>query len=220
MALATPIEIPTGLGFRSKQFQIGNYQQISPGGAGFVQTVQRSEPLWWAEYESAPLNDTRYAEAIAFLLALEGSMETFLAYDPRRVMPMAYASSQLTSNPWTQAGQTAPRVVATDFAASTLSLDRMATAAIITAGDYISFLIGKIWYLYRAQETKIVASSTVTVKVKPRPNLYTGANTLPADVRYRRACCAMKMIGNLDETDTLDSLPVFKFRAFQMLDRS
>jgi hypothetical protein len=221
MALATPIEVPIGLVFNSKVFDIGRYEQVSPGGAGFIQTIQRSEPLWYAQYNTPPLRDDRYDQTIAFLLALEGATETFLAYDPRRPMPRAYAGLPITSDPWTLVGQTSPRVTATNFANSTLTLDRMATGAVVTSGDYISFQIGKIWYLYRVQVGGIVTgTNSLVVTVKPRPNLYTGATTLPAAVRYRRACFQAKVIGGYQEEDSVDTLPKFGFKCFQMLDRS
>lgn len=220
MALATPIEIPEGLKFNSKVFDIGNYQQISPGGGGFIQTIQRGEPLWFAEYNSIPLNDSRYDETIAFKLALEGAQETFLAWDPRRPMPRAYQDLAVTADPWTQTGQVSPRVTAVDYTASTLTLDRMQNDAVITAGDYISFQIGKVWYLFRAQAGVVAAANAAVVVVKPRPTLYTNANTLPADIRYRRACCQMKVVGGMNEEDSVDSFPKFSFKAYQLIDRS
>lgn len=220
MALAAPIEIPTGLVFNSKTFDVGYYQQVSPGGGGFVQTIQRGEPMWYAEYSTPPLRDDRYDEAIAFKLALEGSLETFLAYDPRRIMPRAYSFLPITADPWTQSGQVAPRVTAVDYAAGTLSLDRLATGAIVTAGDYISFKIGKIWYLFRVMDGGIVAANSLVVEVRPRPILYPGATTLPANIRYRRACFQAKIVGGMKEEDSVDSLPKFKFTCFQMIDRS
>ena len=176
MALQLPIEIPQGLMFNSKVFDLGRYQSISPGGAGFIQTVERAEPLWFAEYNSIPLNDSRYAEMSAFRDFLEGATESFLGYDPRRQMPLAYASLPITADPWTQVGQVAPRVTAMDFAASTLSLDRMAVGAIVSPSDYISLNVGKIWYLWRVQTGGTVGGpGTIDLVVKPRPHLFSGA---------------------------------------------
>lgn len=219
MALATPLEIPPTTGFNSKVFDIGDYQQIGAGSpSGFVQTYQRSEPLWYAEYTTPPLNDTRYDEFIAFKLALEGAMETFLAYDPRRPMPRAYQNLSTTSDPWTQTGQTAPRCTVMDYTASTLTLDRLQNGAVITSGDYIAFQVGLIWYLFRAQTGATAAGNTATIIVKPRPHLFSGA--LPVNVRYRKACCQMKIMGGIKEDDSVDSFPKFSFKAFQFLDRS
>jgi hypothetical protein len=217
MAIANPIEIPTGLVFNRKTFQLGHKQQISPGGAGFIQTIDRMTPTWFAEYSSPPLKPARYDQAIEFFLKLEGSMETFLAYDPRRIMPRAYSDLPVSSDPWTLIGQVAPRVTTYNFANSTISLDRLENGAVITAGDYISFLIGNIWYLFRAQTTVVAAGNAAVVTVKPRPAL---VGTLPVNIRYRRACAQMKIIGGVREDDSMDSHPSFSFKAYQFINRT
>lgn len=215
--LAVPLEFPQLMGFSSRRFQIGNFQQITPGGRGFLQTIERSRPWWVAEYETPPLSPDRYNEVTAFLDELQGSMETFLAYDPRRPMPYAYRNLSVSSDPWVQVGQVAPRATAANYAASTLTLDRMANGAVITKGDYISFLVGYVWYLFRATETVAAAANTATVKVKPRPFGITG---LPVNIRYRRACAQMKILGGYTEQDSVDSFPAVSFKAVQFLDRS
>jgi hypothetical protein len=209
------IEMPPYI--RSKKFDIVHSQQLSPSGEfGFVQTLRRTAPFWGAEFDTGPLEDLRWQEWQTFFDQLEGSMYTFLAYDPRRVMPYAYKHLSIASDPWTQSGQAAPRVTAFDYANSTISLDRMAPNAIITKGDYISVKVGNIWYLFRAQQTVVLAGNTVTLTVRPRPNFmsFTASN-----IRYRRACIEMKMIGRPDETDSVDSFPSFSFRGSQFTAR-
>ena len=215
--LNPPLEIPAGLVFNARKFEPAHFQQITPGGRGFLQTIERSRPWWIAEYSTPPLNNDRYNEATAFFDELQGAMESFLAYDPRRPMPHAYRTLPTSFDPWTQVGQTAPRVTAYDYNASTLTLDRMADTAVVTKGDYISFLIGYKWYLFRATETGAAAANTITIKVKPRPSL---EGTLPVNIRYRRACCQMKLLGRPEESDSVDSNPSFIFRAVQFVDRS
>jgi hypothetical protein len=218
MALNTPIEIPPGLVFNSKKFDTAHFQQISPGGRGFIQTITRGDPAWIAEFRTPPLRDERYDEAIAFFGMLDGSEQTFLAYDPRRIMPRAYQHLTPTNDPWTQPAEVAPRVTGFSHVASTISLDRMANGAVVTAGDYISFKVGLIWYLFRAMETEIAVGNAISsLTVKPRPNI---SGTLPVNIRYRRACCAMKIIGGVREEDNIETFPSFQFRAVQFFDRS
>lgn len=213
------IEIPTTVGFRSRNFDIGRQQQMTPSGSGFIQTIDRTSPAWFATYRTPPLAGQIYNDAISFLDKLEGSIGTFMGYDPRRVMPFAYRNLPVGSNPWLRPGQTAVRVVAQDYAASTLNLDRLATGAIVTNGDLISFLVGNIWYLFRATETKAAdAGGLVTgLHVKPRPNIV-GLTT--AEVRYQKAACEMKIIGKIKETDSVDSFPVLEFNAAQFVNRA
>jgi hypothetical protein len=213
----TPIELPDPFPCRSKVFQLRHLQQNTPVGSGFIQTIDRSTPGWYAEYETAPLGPAQYAAMISFLMKMEGSMNTFLAYDPRYEMPAAYASQPVTAHPWVQVGQAHPRITARDYANSTISLDRLLTGAIITAGDYISVLISNVWHLMRCTATHTVSGSTATISVKPRPVFTVSVAT---DIRYRRACCAMKMLQDYKETDIVDGFPVLRFEAAQFIDRT
>jgi hypothetical protein len=219
MANPPPLEIPAVLGFNSKSFDLNHIQQITPSGRGYLQALDRTTPMWVAEYQTPGLSDTAYDQAIAFLMRLEGAMGTFLAYDPRRPMPRAYQSYSLLSDPWTRSGYDTPVVIGFDYEYSQLSLEQLATGAIITAGDYISFFYDGIWYLFRSMTNAVAnASGQAVIEVKPRP--YLPEDFTSADVRYRKACCEMKVIGGYKENDTVDTTPSFSFRAVQFLNRS
>lgn len=214
----TQFEIPVTFGFNSKNFDLVRVQQNTPVGTGYIQTLERTTPMWSATYNSPPLSDDRYDSAIGFLLGLRGSMNTFLAYDPRRPMPRAYQGLPLTANPWTQSGFTAPRVVEFNYGEGSLTLDRMANGAIITPGDYISLQVAGIWYLFRAI-TKVVASSNqAQVHVEPQPFLPEGMS--PTNIRYRKACAEMKQVGKFKETDSVDGGVTLSFSAVQFINRS
>lgn len=209
--MATAYEMP--LHIRTRKFDLDYVQQLSPSGnQGFIQTLNRGQPFWRGEFATAPLTEPHWQDMTYFKDMLEGSMNTFLAYDPRRPMPYAYNTQPTTNDPWTQTGQTAPRITAFDYSASTLSLDRLATGAVITIGDYISAQIAGIWYLFRAMQTLTVAGNTATVLVKPRPNIVGFATT---NIRYRKACCEMKVIGKFDETDSVEDKPAMTWRGVQ-----
>lgn len=215
--MPTPIEMPDYI--RSYKFDPVYIQQVNPSGEyGFIQTLQRSAPVWMAEYTTGPLSGTRYNEWVTFLDQLEGSMNSFLAYNPRRLMPYAYINLAVTANPWTQTGQTAPRVTNYDYANSTITLDRLQNGVTITAGDLISFQIDGIWYLFRSQTTvNSVSGNGAVLNVKPRPNI---RNFIATNIRYRKACIEMKMLGAPDLQDSVDDFPVYTFRAGQYTARA
>lgn len=211
--------MPSTLGFNSKVFTLHSTQQITPSGRGYIQTLERTTPVWMAEYQTPGLVDGAYDDANAFLMSLDQSMNTFLAWDPRRVMPRAYQHMQLTADPWTRAGWAAPEVDAFDYEFSTLSLQGLVTGAIISPSDYISFFYDGIWYLFRTISGAVgSATGRASVEVRPRPYL---PNTFTsAAVRYRKACCEMKMLGGYAEKDTVEENPSFSFKAVQFLNRS
>lgn len=220
MAFPSPVELPDTLGFSSRTFDIGRYQQVSPGGTLFPQTIDRSEPAWFADLTTPPMRLPRYNEVRAFLDELEGSTGSALWWDPRRGMPSAYQTLPVTADPWTLVGTATPRVTAVNYTASTLTLDQLATGAIISLGDYISFLIGTVWYLYRITQGGVVTgTNTIIVKVKPRPNLLVGFATLPVAVRYRRAPFEGKIVGAIKEDDSVESFPRVTFKVMQFANR-
>lgn len=216
MAILTAVEVPTLVGFRSISFEPVRKQQITPMAMGAVQTIDRATAMWGAEYATPSLMGDTLNEAIAWIDSLEGAMFPFLGYDPRRVMPYAYRTQPVAADPWTQSGQTAPRVTSASFANSTLTLGRLANGAIITKGDYISYFDGTNWWLFRSQQTVIAAGNAATVKVTPRPRTLVGT----PDVRYRKACCMMKIIGGYTAQGDVDNPTSLSFKAYQFINRT
>jgi hypothetical protein len=214
MPILNPLEIPTLMGFKTRKFDLTHAQMMSPAGTkGFIQTINRTSPFWYAEYTTAALDDASYNDARSFLDQLEGSINTFLAYDPRRAMPQAYKAMAVGSNPWGTA-----TITAQDYANSTISLGAMTNGAVVTKGDYISVKIGNIWYLFRAQETKTAASNVVaSLVVRPRPQIVGFTTTA---IRYQRACIEMKMFGTPEEQVSVGEFPTLSFKAGHFVNRT
>lgn len=203
-------------GIKTALFQITRKQQITASGAGAVQVIDRARPFWRAEFSSPPLMGDAYNNVMAFLDQLEGAANSFLCYDPRRIMPYAYANTPVTNDPWTQTGQTAPRITSADYTNSQITLDRLQTGAIITKGDYISFFDGLAYYLYRSTQTIVVTSShSVVLSVQPRPlSIATAYN-----ITYRKAPAEMKIVGGITESGAVDSPTTVSFKAFQFTNK-
>jgi len=220
----TQYEFPSGLVFNSKIFRPRHFQQNNPIGQGFNQTLDRTIPQWYAEYTTPPLADTRYDQAIAFLASLKGMTNTFLGWDPRRPMPRAYQTLSTAADPWTQTGYSSPAVGTIDNANSFITLNQMQNGAVVTSGDYFSFQLNSIWWLFRvigfsgsSAQSVAASGNSITVKVDPVPVVSTPGSLTP--VRYRKACCEMKMIGDYNETDQVDSKPILSFKATQFINR-
>lgn len=214
MALAT-FEMPSPLPVNSKVFDLLFNQSVSPAGGQFFQTIERTEPLWFAKFETPPLSDTRDQQFQAFLDDLEGSMGVLLAFDPRRPRPYAYRN--MAGEPWRASSGTAPTVVSASRTASTLTLNGLLNGAILTRGDYVSFKIVNAWYLFRVRQTVVAASNAATLVVTPRPPTF---STQTYAARMTRACATMKLMGRVSKTDSVDSLPKYSFSASQIRDRS
>jgi len=222
------IEIPALVGFTSKEFRLVYKQQLTAVSAGYIQTADRADPFWIAQYQTNPLRDDQYDAAIAFLDSLQGSRNSFLGYDPRRPMPRAYQTQPLGNNPLVQAGYPNLIIGEADYTSQGVALYRVAVGAVFTAGDYLSWLdVDNVWNLHRVKQTVVAASNgPVAVSVEPRPKPFFHAGPPSTDwmtgyaVRYRKACAEMKMIGNYKETDSVDSKPVLSWQATQFNNRS
>lgn len=211
------IEIPALVGFRRKTFDLRYAQQVSPTGEqGFIQTLNRSSPYWTAEYETPPLSGEALNEMQVFKDSMEGSMNTFLAYDPRKLMPFAYRDQSIAATPW----GANPHITGQDYAASALSFGNLAPGAILSKGDYVSAQVGNIWYLFRLQTGGIASGAGFAsgLIVKPRPQII-GLNLNV--IRYRKAVCEMKIIGGIQEEDSVeDTGTSFRFKAVQHINRA
>jgi hypothetical protein len=214
---ATPLLIPAYV--REKKFDIVHAQQASFLSGGFIQTLDRATPFWMAEFTTPPLIDARADEFQGFLDYLEQSNNSFRAWDPARQMPRAYQTQALASDPWTQTGQTNPRISAADYAASTITLDRVQIGAIFTQGDYISVYYNPGWLLFRVVTSATAAANTQVLSIKPRPQTSL-LTAMPLNIVYRRACAEFKLMQRPEKTDSVDSLPVFSLKAMQFIDRT
>lgn len=206
--MTTPIEMPIPLAVNSKKFDIINVQLNTPVGSGFIQTLTRAKPYWAAEYQSPPLGGDRENAMRKFLDTLEGSAYTFIGYDPRRPVPYAYRHLPIGSAPWGAAN-----VTAGNFNAGTLQVT-FTNSTKLTAGDYIQISIGNAVHLFRCAEDQV--GTNFAIKVRPRPPTFGGSRA----ARLIRAGAEMKLIGNVDWNDSVDSFPSVKFQAVQYIDRT
>lgn len=205
--MANPIEMPVPLPVNSKKFDLTHSDTITPVGSGHIQTITRlKRPFWVAEYSTPPLREERYQAMVAFLDSLEGSMNTFIGYDPRRPNPLKHMGQV---SPWGTATASSG-----SYTNSTLTLT-FQNAISLSIGDYIQVTIGLAVYLFRAREAKGPATA-MAIKVSPRPPDFTGNR--PA--RLGRAGCEMKLIGRPQWSDSVDTYPTVTFQAVQYIERN
>lgn len=206
--MTTPIEMPSPLKVNAVSFRLARAQQISPAGQGFLQTIERVEPYWVAEYKTPPLSRDQTRILRGFLDQLEGSLYTFLGFDPAFTIPKQYPSGS---------GFGTPTVTGVSYANSTLSIASFTVGGWLRQGDYISFQDGNPWRLYRVMaDAQANGSGAMTVTVKPRPAALGGTRTL----RLIRAAAEMKMIGQPPDDADVQEGHRISWKAVQFIDRS
>lgn len=201
------LELPASFPIRAKTFKIMHKQQVTAAGAGFIQTIDRANPMWYCEYQTAPMpkDGLSYAGVAALLDQLEGAMNSFLGYDPTRPKPLYYLRN----------GGTPPATTLVDIEwdNSRIQLSGL-PAGRLTVGDYVSYQYGVVWRLYRCISD---LDGSGWVSVKPRPIEH---GDLPITVRLVRPCAEMRMMGDFEESDTVDSHPTFRWAGFQFINRA
>jgi hypothetical protein len=238
MAAPAPLLMPSPLKVNSKVFTLTPNQLTSPIGSGYIQTIEKSPPMWYAEFITPPLaDDAAYNAMITFLDGLNGSENTFLGYDPRRNRPQAHKILPLTARPWTNTSvyTNGPVAYSASYSNSTITLIGLSADSatnglvVITKGDYISFKVGAKIFLHRAMETRTISTSLSGFRawenllVTPRPVWAPGDWTnasLYALCTYVRAPAQMKMIGAYKEDDDVSSFPILSWKSAQFVDRS
>lgn len=205
--MANPIEIPTPAPFNTKVFELRYKQNISSTEGGYIQTISRGAPVWYAEYTTPPLKALREQAFQAFIDKLEGSKNTFMGFDPKRTKPYAYLNGSSFGT---------PTITGSTPASNLLAMGGWSVGAIITPGDYISYQIGNRWYLHRVVTAAVANGSGVaSVEVRPKPPVISSTVT----ARMNRAGCEMKLIGAPDVKDSLSDGIVYSLKAVQFAER-
>jgi hypothetical protein len=210
-----PVEMPNPLPVNAKTFDLGYIQDMTPVGAGFIQTIERSSALWMASYTTPPLSNIREQAFQAFIDSLYGAQGSFLGFDPRRPRPL---NSGASGSPWAATLGVQPTCTAASYADGQLAVSLLAVGFQFAPGDYVAFQRSNAWYLHRVIIPATVAGDgTVTLNVVPRPI----SSSTVVNCRFNRAACAMKIIGKVNKADkVLDSGPTYTFTAAQFIDRT
>ncbi len=214
--MGTPIEMPNPLPVKQKSFDLAFVQDTTPVTGGFLQTINRTSPLWVAKYTTPPLSASREQAFQAFLDLLDGATNTFMAFDPRRPLPYNYVGNP---NGWLSGSGAQVNLVNTNPAASTITLSGFKPGALIASGDYICFQIGNAWYLHRFNGNWVADGSgnIAAAVVRPFPQAFVSEVTC----RLTRAGCEMKILGGVTKTDQIEDIgPVYSFSAYQFIDRT
>ena len=146
------VEMPQPLPVNVKTFSQLHVQNVSPVQGGFIQSIDRITPLWTAKYQTPPLLPASAQVFQAFIDGLQGAANTFLGFDPRVAKPYAYRTYAYGVKPW-EASANSATINAASPSASTITITGLSTSpnAVLTVGDYVSFLHGDLWYLHRIQ---------------------------------------------------------------------
>lgn len=192
--MATPLLMPESF-FSSVKFDLHRYMSGNMLKGGRTQTMEQAEPRWMADFTTGRLDETRRRLWSGFWVSLRGGLRDFVAYDPSRDYPLAYASfnsmvraggGSFTSG---QAGVTAisPQSITIGGGASGLLPANFQLAI----GDRFSLVLGDRYSLHELTATATGNAGGVITIASFEPRILTNIFTTSSVAVFFRPACVM-----------------------------
>ena len=175
------------LKIRSVQWRKFRQEELSGLGSGEFLTHDLAPELWEAECETPPMSLAEADQLEARFELLNGSAETFLLYNPRRMYPQADPDGSIL-------GDSSVTISAIGEDRNTVSLAGLPAEYEITIGDMFSVVYGSTRRaLIRFAESATVDAEGDLGPVEVRPHLRAGITTTLA-VELVKPCCKVKIV--------------------------
>jgi len=214
LALTLPIpDLIDRLRVTSVTFRPDWGQEQSGLGSGAVLTKDLRPPLWWGSFEGRQLTHAQAAEVEALVEAMEGSIETFFAWNPARWYPIA-------DHQGATLGAATVRIHTVGGDNRSLRLRGLPAGYVLTRGDLLSFDYGagSSRACHRVVEASAIADGAgVTPLFDVRPHIRVGAE-VDAVVSLIRPGPEMRIIPGTYEPAFVDRrFASIRFEAIQVL---
>ncbi len=188
-------------------------QEQSGLGSGAVLTKDLRPPLWWGAFEGRQLTHAQAAEVEALIEAMDGSIETFHAWNTARWFPITdYQGAAL--------GAATVRIHTVGADNKSLRLKNLPAGYALTRGDLLSFDYGAPGSraCHRVVEAAAVADgSGITPSFEVRPHIRAGA-AVDQIVSLIRPGPEMRIIPGTYEPSFVDRrFASIRFEAIQVL---
>ncbi len=174
MALTFPLSLANfadKLKIVSVKWQLQRRDEVSGLGGGQVLTAQLSPPLWTGSVTLAPLYHGEADQIQALIESLDGSLNDFYLYSPRRAYPQADPTGSIL-------GAATPQIAALGPDNKSIQLQGLPNGYKLTAGDFLHFDYGSNPVrraFHRLMETGSANGSGTTPMLEVRPHIRPGA---------------------------------------------
>ena len=212
MTISFPLTtIMSATSFEDQRFQLVSRQEISRLSVGKSVGKDLGPALWTASYTTIPmLNDDALAYEAA-LESLDGLVQTFEAYDKRRVYPR--------SDP-TGATYNDGVLVSVNANNKKLALSGLIASQVVSAGDYLSFSYGSSRALHRVVEGVTANGAGLTAEFEVRPHIRSGWVISPSTTVKLKAPSGIFMLvpGSVSISPVGGAYSKISFQAVQALE--
>ncbi len=138
MAITFPLPFPAGAGFLEGEFTLGEVQAVNTLRSGAVQAMELGDSLWSGRFVTSLCDARQRGRWQAWKGALNGSIGTFLAYDPDKQYPLAYGAGVLALTRF-GGGAFDGNATLAAWTATTLQITGLPAAYQAADGDMVSF---------------------------------------------------------------------------------
>lgn len=224
MAISFPRTRPDSLHVTSMQFLLQPVLEISATRGGKQLGIDLGPSLWYAEWQSAPMEEEDFGEARAFFDTLASS-EAFYAYDNLREYPVTYKSSG-----WSGLTVSAIPFDGTCYMTDVLDnqveivLSSLPIGFILKPGDYLAFDYGgadQYRALHRVSAMGVAdGSGNMAVEVRPYIRAGWEGGESPghrAVTLYRPSAKMVVVPGSYSESLPVNRYGSVSFKAVQTL---
>lgn len=200
-----------GLGLESATFHPSWGQEISGQASGQVRVKDLRPMLWRATLQTREFNHDDVSQVQADLMLMEGSLDTFYCYNPRRPYPQADPDGSLL-------GASTVLIHAIGGSNRTLRLSGLPIGYQITKGDFLSFDYGSPGSraLHIVNDTVAADGSGLTASFGVQPPIRPGAS-VGLEVELVQPSGEFRIVPGSDRINTQGFFSTVRFEAVQVL---
>ncbi|MDJ1632243.1 hypothetical protein [Rhizobium rhizogenes] len=216
MALTFPLSLANfadKLKITSVKWQLQRRDEVSGLGSGLTLTAQLSPPLWTGSVTLAPMYHGEADRIQSLIESLDGSMNDFYLYSPRRAYPQADPTGSIL-------GAAVPTIAALGSNNKSMQIHGLPNGYTLTAGDFVAFDYGTSPVrraLHRFVETGSADGTGTTPVLEVRPHIRPGATVGAAVTLIKPAARCFIVPDTFDPGDT--QAVIAGSMAFQVMQR-
>jgi hypothetical protein len=174
MAITFPLSTATladKLPIEAVEWKMLDQQELSGLGSGEILAADLAPRLWEGDVSTGPIYNDDAAELQGLFETLDGSINAFFLYDPRKPYPRFDPTGSIL-------GVAAPVIASLGANNKSMTVSALPAAYVLSAGDYLAFDYGtnptRRAY-HRIVETATANGSGVTPLFEVRPHIRPGA---------------------------------------------
>lgn len=172
MSISFPLTtVLSATSFADQNFQLISRQELSRQANGRTIGKDLGSAIWVASYATIPMSNDDALAYEALLDSLDGVVQTFEAYDLRRIYPRSDPAGASYNN---------GALLSVNANNKALALSGLIAGQVVSAGDYLSFTYGSSRALHKVAESVTANGSGVTAEFEVRPHLRTGWTLSPS----------------------------------------